>query len=519
MERIRTVVGLTVAALLCAMLAPACRTRPQPVMAPVGPPESPESLIQEYVVQGDELFQGMHLSAWRRAEQAYEKAFYLAARNEIREKLVLAKLLRLTREMDEDIASPTTDEDVRFICRGTTGGRGQALCDLARAYAAGPAALAGRINRPDLAEFDADSSPLDAYLFALFAKTFGSDPRHDELLKAIALKYRDSPLFLYLNAGANAAGLVRMTQRVPEFAEAWEFSAELSFQRSAVRPAREAFSRALELIPDYSRARNGLANIYFFTLEDYENALKTYEITLKSDRQNTAALFGKGASLHHLDQYVDSSAALDLMLATDLSRRGRVGADSVRYYRGEAYYYKAYNYHLLKDPERAREWINLAKQTLPASEEINYLSGLMFFNAGNFDAAKVDFDAALKQGRNCYAYHYLGMIELLRGEPAAASQFLSSTACLERGLRTLQENIRSVASLDVDVVEKQNLKRRMDLKLIGYRDTSAGVIQRMIGLIRESLIEVTWKQMYMDTMNDLLAKVKSIVPGQDPQAP
>jgi tetratricopeptide (TPR) repeat protein len=259
-----------------------------------------------------------------------------------------------------------------------------------------------------------------------------------------------------------------------------------------------------------TETRRGLANIFFFKLEDYDNALKTYNRALKWDPQNTAALFGKGAALHHMEQYDDSNAALDWMLATDLSRRGRVTRDSVQYYRGEANYYKAYNFHLKKDPARARELINLAKQDLPQAEEINYLSGLLYFTEGRLNEAKADFERAAKNGKNCYAYHYLGLIEFKLGGPAAASQFLTCAACLELSLRTFQQNIESLAMLDVEPAEKQALQLRMKMKLTSYRDSSAELIQRMIGLIRGEVLDERWKQIYMDTMTDLLAKVKAI---------
>ena len=335
---------LTLAIILT--IAGACRTKPQPIPTPVGPPV-PEELIREYVAQGDQLYQAMHLYAWRRAEEAYTTAYNIAPRQEIRDKLALVKLLRMTREMDEDIACRTMDEDIGFICQNPADARSQALCDLARGYAAGPVAAAQQLKRVDPSVLQADQSPLDAYFFALHARTFGLDAKDDSFRKQTGEKYRDSPLFMYLNLGM---GSTRVMQQFPEFAEAWEFSAEMSFQRTQLKAARTGFARTLELIPDYTRAIIGLANVFFFKLEDYDNALKTYARALKWDPESTAALFGKGAALHHLEQYDDSNATLDQMLATDLSRRGRVTRDSVLYYRGEANYYKAYNYHLKNEP-------------------------------------------------------------------------------------------------------------------------------------------------------------------------
>jgi tetratricopeptide (TPR) repeat protein len=497
-----------------AAIALACRAKPQPVTGPVGPP-IPEELIQEYVSQGDAVFQAMHLFAWRRAEAAYTQAYRLAPRQEIRDKLALTKLLRMTREIDEDIACPTMQADVDFICQDVADARGRALCDLSQGYEAGPAAAAERMKRVDPSVLNVDTSPLDAYFFMLPPRTYGSDSKYDDLKKQLSAKYKDTPLFEYLNFSPVSATLARMTAQTPDFAEAWEFLGELTFQANQIKQAREAFSKTVDLIPDYTRALNGLANIYFFTLEDYANALKGYEAAIQWDPLNTAALYGKGASLHSLDRYEDSNRALDQMLASDLSRRGRVSANSIQYYRGEAYYYQAYNHHLMKDPARARELIDLAKHDLPQAEEINYLSGLLYFNAGQLDAAKTDFGIAAKQGNNCYAYHYLGLIELKQGGSAAAAQFLTSASCMETSLSRFQDSTRSLANLDLEPDEKEALRVRMNLKLMGYRDSSAQLIQTMIALIRDSPVEINWVKSFMEGMNVLLAKVQSIVPNKN----
>jgi tetratricopeptide (TPR) repeat protein len=485
-----------------------CRAKPQPVLFPVGP-AVPEALIQDYVSQGDEWFQGMHLHAWRRAEEAYARALSLAPRQEIRDKLSLTRFLRMTREIDEDFACPTMTEDIDFICRETPDGRARALCDLARAYAERPAAAAREMKQVDPSLLRVEESSLDAYFFILQGKMFGTDAKEGDLRKKLAEKYKDTPLFAYMNFETGAA-LSRLLQRFPDFAEAWEFSAEVSFQTRAVKAARTGFAKTLELLPDYTRAINGLANIYFFTLEDYPNALTTYEKTLKADPQNSAALFGRGAALHHLGRYNDSNAAMDRMLASDISRRGRVSADSIRYFQGEGYYYKAYNSYLMKDPPQARLLINEAKRFLPNAEEINYLSGLLYYEDNQLDAAKTDLEISTKQGRNCYAYHYLGLIELKRKGPGAASHFLTSGTCLERSLRTLQDNIRAVANLDIETAEKDALRLRMQMKLVGYRDSSAELLQTMIGLIRDADLTVDWKKVYLETMTDLLTKVRAI---------
>ena len=271
----------------------ACRTKPAPVTLPLGPP-IPEALIQDYVAQGDELYKAMHLYAWRRAEAAYTEAYRLAPRQEIRDKLALVKLLRMTREVDEDIPCPGIEDEIRFICAQPADARAQALCDLAAGYGAGPFAAAERLKRVEPSALGAETSPLDAYFFALHSRTFGLDAKDDAFSKQVALKYKDTPLFLYLNLGL---GSPRVTQQAPDFAEAWEFSAEMSFQRSQIKAARAGFSKTLELIPDYTRAIIGLANIYFFKLEDYANALITYAKALDMGSAKHGGALRKGGGV------------------------------------------------------------------------------------------------------------------------------------------------------------------------------------------------------------------------------
>ncbi len=485
----------------------ACSARLQPVLGPVGP-AAPEELIRDYVSRGDEAFRAMHLHGWRLAEAAYATAYSLAPRPEIRDKLLLSRLLRMTREIDEDIPCPSMAEDIRFICAQAVDARGQAMCDLAQGYAAGPPAAAEPLKRLDPAVLQTDTSPLDAYVYTLLARTYGVET--DDYIKKLEAKYRDTPLFRYLNLGTGAAPEARIIEQIPDFAEAWEFSAEVNFQRTRITTARGAFNRALDLIPDYTRAINGLANIYFFTLEDYENALRMYDRSLALDPENTAAIFGRGAILHHLGRYEESNAALDRMLAGDLSRRGRVTPDSVRYYRGQAYYYKAYNHHLMKNPQQARLLIDAAKQSLSQAEEINYLSGLLYFNDGMFEAAKADFTAAVKTGKHCHSYYYLGLIEHRVGKSTAGAQFVTSGACMERRLGQLQNYIRTIPGLELEPEEKIVLQAKMERKLLDSRDFSAGLIASMSGLIRESAIEVRFRQSYLDILQEMLVKIRAI---------
>jgi hypothetical protein len=74
----------------------------------------------------------------------------------------------------------------------------------------------------------------------------------------------------------------------------------------------------------------------------------------------------------------------------------------------------------------------------------------------------------------------------------------------------LQQNIQAAANLDVEPAEKNALQLRMEMKLVEYRDSAADLMQTMLALLRDSLIDPKWKQMFLETISGLLAKVKAI---------
>jgi len=69
-----------------------------------------------------------------------------------------------------------------------------------------------------------------------------------------------------------------------------------------------------------------------------------------------------------------------------------------------ARYYQAYNHYRLFHPEQARNLIDAAKRDAPNSEQINYLSGVLYFNANKMEEARQDFHRVLTTGTsNCDA--------------------------------------------------------------------------------------------------------------------
>jgi tetratricopeptide (TPR) repeat protein len=494
--------------LLMACFLVSCKARPKVAIVPPRP-VVPEALVQQYVTQGDREFSKHHLYGWRQAELAYTKAYKLEQRNSVKEKLLLTRFLIATREEDEDIPGSVLDDVLRDLCPEPMDGRQRAICELARASREGFGAAfwQARADRPprlDPSTFAFSDSPLEAYQYALYCRTFGIEPEWDAANNPYE-KFKDSPLFLYLTLGPDTLNRATdLEKSLPDFAELLAFIGEAHFQNSRYKNARVYFNKALALVPDYTRANNGLGNIYLFVLEDYENALKIYDVTLRQDPQNAAALFGKGATLHYLGRFEDSIAVLEAMLGTDLTRKGRTSHFNVRYYRGEGLYYQAYDYHLLRQPEKARQRIDLAKKDLPDSPEIGYLSGVLYFNEYRLEEAKQDFLRVLGvAGSNCFANYYLGLIYADSDQQRMLSSFVGAAACLEANMRNRERNIQSLATLDVEPEEREALLAKLTKSLVDFRLSAIELLEKMRSMLTGLQGQRNWES-YLNLMSKVL---------------
>ena len=544
MERLKTLAVLAALLILSAGMWSGCRTKPATLASPASP--SAEALAAEQLAQGDAHFEEAHLYGWRRAEGAYRRAYELQPAASTKEKLMLTRFLIMSRQMDEDIPDPRQNETVKELCADPATQRDRLLCTLATRYRRGiwlkmPEGQAPAKIRADQGLFDLERSPVDAYLYSVCirSESIETPPEKPEAFE----KYKDTPLFIYLDLSKRGVQkLLEVEKTLPQFAEMFDYMGEELFQRKRYNGAKTYYRKALDLIPDYTRSLNGLGNIYTYVVEDYEKAIQYYDGALKHDPRNTAAFFGKGVALHNLGRHEDSNAALDSMFLTDISRRGYASENNMRYYQGEAYHLQAYNHYLMKNPVRARELVNQAKKYLPDSEEANYLSGLLYYEENNVEAARGEFLKVIQRGgSNCSAQLYLGLIYHARkgvvdrenppdtrmprggdfeklkksideqfpdkdpGEKRALNYFLRSCSCMDTAVKGLGDQIRAVASLDLEEADKVVLKGRLEQKLFEFRLSSKSMIESMLKVVADD--EMEEKQNYLNMMNEILSRV------------
>jgi tetratricopeptide (TPR) repeat protein len=497
---------------LC-LLPTACRTRQVSVSAPT---ISPEAL--KYTTQGDAQFLDSHLYGWRQAESLYQRAYALNASDELRNKLLLTRFLILVRQFDEDIPNSAAGEIIKDLCAGDPYEKN--LCAMAEwiwnGRKIGQLKLNGSIFRGQDPTLD---SYIDLLLFKATPKVdaFSSPGTPD---RAIA-----SPLFLYLNTGRlTSMEPDEFERKYPNFAEGFEYLAENFFQKKKYRSALVFYQKAIDLIPEYTNALVGLGNIYFYVLEDYVRSGRYYDSALKRDPSCTAALFGKSMVLQQLGSYSESNAVLDRMLVGTVAKNRWIdGVPDEQYYKGQGNYLRAYNYYLMKDPAKARELTDTAKKFMRDTAEINYLSGLLFYDSGDLEAARRDFLRVTQMGNyNCNAQLNLGSVyEQLKGtygnqpmpgekepvEKKSLQYFMAAGGCMDSVAGSLSYQIKTLDSMDLDPSENAALKLRLERKLADVRQSSCSTIEMLKARISNS--QAPEKAIFLKYLEEILSRLRT----------
>jgi ankyrin repeat protein/Tfp pilus assembly protein PilF len=479
-------------------------------------PVFPREKYQDLIRQGDTYFSKLHLYGWRKAEEFYGSAYEMKKTPELRDKRFLTLCLIAIRQKQEKIVNPTVYKKIDALGDFLKNQKQQYLFDIVQHYRSIP--VMRKDNKPVVARekkqveatpFDLENSPLDTYLYLHCLNYYTYNPKtyNKEMIALLkkhrilelAAKYSLNPLFIYFDFRTTLNREKEVEERYPQFAEFLVFKGNKLFTKNKLKQAANYYQRTLELIPDYTNAINGIGNIYYFTIQDYETAVRYYQETLDLDSLNPWALFGKGVSLHYLQKYDESNEVLDFMLQNQ------------DMYHGEASYYKAFNRHYLKDPVKAREWVDRAKSLLPHSGEVHFLSGLLYYNRGKMEEAEKDFLRTLydRQYSHCYPLYYLGMIKLKSRNWSFLKDFSDSIQCFENAVLNMNRRIARIDSLEIEGHQKEWMKQRQRAKLEDFKRASQQVIKQMrIAVDRNKAKKDDYDKKQMD---EALRRVKTWV--------
>lgn len=460
-------------------------------------PHYSEEKYQRLIEKGDQHFAQMHLMGWRQAEAFYADAYHMKATVPLRDKRLLCLGLMALREKDESIIDTSTYQKMDSLGLDAPSLKDtpklQILYHLAGEYRKLPITR-DPANPPRSRErhyihpqdFDLENSPLDLYLYLYFINYYSFDPRNPDdryfqLVRKLEIpellgKYAAHPLFVYFNYRNAGITDEEIEKKYPDFAEFFLRMADRAFRKKKYRRAFKYYRKALKGIPDYTRAINGIANIYFFTVKNYEEAIAHYDRTLALHPTNAKALFGKGVSLHHLDRLDLSNEVLEYMLKNQSQHHG------------EAYYFLGYNLFQAGKHEKAREMVEKAREFIPQSGEVSILSGRLYLRDKLYVRAEGEFLRSLRdrEVNTCDSLYYLGRLNLRFKNWNFFYYYQEAIGCLQQTQERFKNDIDEVEKLDIDNGLKKWMREDRNAKYEGFKLHSDARIWQMQDVLNKN---------------------------------
>ncbi len=300
-----------------------------------------------------------------------------------------------------------------------------------------------------------------AYLYAAFYTGYGFfAEKRDEFVAEILSRYPESMLLKYKNAiypQSNREKLEALILADPEFYEAYYNLGEMSIGGQDLLEAEKNFLKALEGLTESPQVTIYLGSIYTAT-EEFEKSLEFYDKTLALSPKYRDALLGKAISLSYLGEYQEAIEVLNKNVELGF------------YLMGESHYWLAWNYHELKDNDRAQLNIEESKGRLPTNSEVFGLSGTIAFEKGEIDRAEKEFFEALRyNGRNTEALYSLGRLYGQKEKwPDSANYYRLAALVFDQNETAITAKISEIknSKLSEERKAKMAAKKEQQLKII-----------------------------------------------------
>jgi len=297
-----------------------------------------------------------------------------------------------------------------------------------------------------------------AYLYAAFYTGYGFyAEKKDDFAAEILRRFPESILLRYKNAiypQPNAERLRALLEAELEFFEAYYHLGELAIGGQDLLEAEKNFLKALEGLAESPQVTIYLGSIYTAT-EEFEKSLEFYDKTLALSPQYRDALLGKGISLSYLGKYDEAIEVLNKNVELGF------------YLLGESHYWLAWNWHELKDNDKAQFHIEESKGRLPTNSEVYGLAGTIAFDKGELDRAEKEFLKALEyNGRNTEALYSLGKLYGQREKWSDSANYYRVAALIfEQNENAIAAKISEIKNSKLSEERKSKMAARKEHQL------------------------------------------------------
>jgi hypothetical protein len=236
--------------------------------------------------------------------------------------------------------------------------------------------------------------------------------------------------------------LEQVRTEVPRFAEAAVFEARAAFADLARTDGSEML--ALLAIAYARFARSPLVLLYLGlrsqTIGDCREAVAHFAQALLVRERHERARLGRAICRTFLGEPQGAIGDATLLI------------DAGAYNQADAYYWRAYNRHRLKELELARQDIERAKRQGSAPSRVYTLAGIIAHDQDELEAAEADLARAVSDPAECLARWYYGVVGYkTRRWAESAARFGAAEACYRQ-------------SADRSRREREVMLRRTDLE-------------------------------------------------------
>jgi len=356
----------------------------------------------------------------------------------------------------------------------------------------------------------AQSDDYYAYLYVNFYSNYSNYLEQKEEVSSFAKLFPDSILFKYKTATADYREDPKLLEDLvtaePDFYEAYYHLGEIALGGQKLLEAEKNFLKAYEGIPESPQITIYLGSIYIAT-EEFDKSLECFEKTIALAPAYRDALLGKSMCLSYMGKSNEAIEILNKLVAMGF------------YLQGESHYWLAWNYHELKDNDKAQVHIEESKGRLPTDSEVFRLAGTLALEKNELDRAEKEFTESLHyNGSNIESVFGLAKIYAQKQKWLDSALFYThATVAVGQNENALAERVRQIRDSTLSEARKAKMlaKKEQQLKVLAatkataYYDAAAGYFNAgRKGQALEMAEKAAAHPQFKEAAEELIKKIK-----------
>ncbi|HSR70161.1 MAG TPA: hypothetical protein VLU25_19690 [Acidobacteriota bacterium] len=289
-----------------------------------------------------------------------------------------------------------------------------------------------------------------------------------------------APVLTYLRLRRGEAAPQEILDTDPLFAEAQARLGEQRLDNHEPVAGLLALQEALSLVEGYTRVLARLGSYELYSAGAYAKAAEHFGRVLDKHPRHLESLLGLGVSLHYQAHYPRSNQVLNRLIKA-VDQAGDETQARQKHFRGEAFYYLAFNAYQARQEKAAWSYVQQAEEQLGGTVKALYLGGLVAYHTSRPDEARRRFNAISRRNPPCPTYYFLGKLEKERDDiERFLSMFALTPFCFGVEIDRLERSVDSASALPREDPRRSLRLSRAKSELSEYCEQARGYASRML---------------------------------------